>query len=272
MLGAALSFALGDEPATRDTASATRPATNRPTTRSTQFGCERLDFQVDGHRAFIIRPARPAADGARPWVWYAPTFTNLYPSPRHKWLMTRLLDRGFAIAGIDVGESYGNPKGRAAYQSLHDVLTREFGLSRKASLLPQSRGGLMLYNWAAEHPDLVACIGGIYTVCDLTSYPGPDRAAPAYDMSPDELRAHLAEHNPIDRLKPLADAKVPIFHIHGDADRIVPMERNSGELIRRYVALGGSGELLVVPGKGHEEIDAFFQSQSLLDFFLSHSR
>ena len=185
--------------------------------------------------------------------------------------MTRLLDRGFAIAGIDVGESYGNPQGRAAYDALHQVLTRDFGLSPRACLLPQSRGGLMLYNWAAEHPDRVACIGGIYTVCDLASYPGLDRAAKAYGMPAEQFRDHLAEHNPIDRLKPLADAKVPIFHIHGDADRIVPLERNSAELIKRYKALGGPGELLIIPGWGHAEVDAFFQSQRLLDFFFSHS-
>jgi hypothetical protein len=271
----ALSVSLADEPTTREGKPATRPATTQAISRSTQFGCERLDFQVDGRRAFVIRPAHPAADGSRPWLWYAPTFIGKlpsYPSPRHAWLMTRLLERGFAIAGIDVGESYGNPQGRAAYDALHQVLTRDFGLSPRACLLPQSRGGLMLYNWAAEHPDRVACIGGIYTVCDLASYPGLDRAAAAYGMSPEQFRDHLAEHNPIDRLKPLADAKVPIFHIHGDADRIVPLERNSGELIKRYQALGGPGELLIIPGKGHAEVDEFFQSQRLLDFFFGHSR
>jgi hypothetical protein len=251
-----------------------RSATTRPAQRSTQFGAERLDFQVDGHAAFLIRPTRAAADGSRPWLWYAPTFVTPtgYPNARHTWIVSHLLDRGFSIAGIDVGESHGNPQGRASYEALYRVLTTEFALSPKACLLPQSRGGLMLYNWAAEHPEHVQCIGGIYPVCDLESYPGLAKAAPAYGMTVEQLREHLAEHNPIDRLAPLAEKKVQILHIHGDADMIVPLERNSGELIRRYRALGGPGELLAVKGKGHAEVDEFFRSKELIGFFLANAR
>jgi hypothetical protein len=37
----------------------------------------------------------------------------------------------------------------------------------------------MLYNWACEHPESVACIAGIYPVCNLRSFPGLDRAGGA---------------------------------------------------------------------------------------------
>ena len=74
------------------------------------------------------------------------------------------LNSGFAIGGVDVGESYGNPAGRAAFTEFYRAVVNRYGLSQKACLLPQSRGGLMLYNWAAEHPDWVQCIGGIYAV------------------------------------------------------------------------------------------------------------
>jgi len=39
-----------------------------------------------------------------------------------------------------------------------------------------------------------------------------------------ELTARLPEHNPIDRLDPLARAGVPLFQIHGDGDATVPKE------------------------------------------------
>ena len=42
-------------------------------------------------------------------------------------------------------------------------------------------------------------------------------------MKPDELQAHLVEHNPIDRLAGLAKAGVPLFAIHGDSDQVVPL-------------------------------------------------
>jgi predicted amidohydrolase len=128
----------------------------------------------------------------------------------------------------------------------------------------------MLYNWAAEHPEQVQCVGGIYPVCTPVSYPGLDKAAPAFGMTPEQFRERLAEHNPIDRLAPLAKARVPILHLHGDVDMLVPLAPNSGALIDRYRALGGPGELEVIYGKGHEEVAEFFESPRLLEFFVRH--
>ena len=111
-----------------------------------------------------------------------------------------------------------------------------------------------MYNWAAENPQSVACIAGIYPVCNLNSYPGLARACGAYGMSKEQLAANLAEHNPIDRLASLAKAKVPIFHIHGDRDDVVPLDRNSGELVQRYSKLGAKMTLKVVKGQGHKHV------------------
>ncbi|MEZ5302012.1 MAG: hypothetical protein R3F11_15410 [Verrucomicrobiales bacterium] len=85
-------------------------------------------------------------------------------------------------------------------------------------------------------------------------------------MTEAELRGNLATYNPIDRLAALAKAKVPVLHIHGDSDKVVPLDANSGELIKRYQALGGPGEVIVVPGRGHDMWDGWFQSERLADF------
>lgn len=238
---------------------------------SISFGGERTNFTVEGGSGFVILPKikSPSSKQKRPWVWYAPTFENLLPNKDQEWLFSRLLSSGFGIAGIDVGESYGNPEGRKTYSKFHAHVVKKFGFSPKACLLPQSRGGLMLYNWAVENPKKVQCIAGIYTVCNLTSYPGLDKAAPAYHFTREELEKPLVKHNPIDRLRPLAKAKVPIFHIHGDSDKVVPLEANAGALVERYLKLGGDAELLVVPGKGHEVCPEFFESERLLAFLLS---
>ena len=55
-------------------------------------------------------------------------------------------------------------------------------------------------------------------------------------------------------------------------DTLVPLDRNSGALVRRYRALGGEAELVVVKGKGHEVCPEFFQNQRLLDFFLQRGK
>jgi len=228
-------------------------------------------YSLEGHEAFLIPPTKPAATGATPWVWYAPTLPGL-PSDAEKWVFERFTAAGVAIAGIDVGESYGSPDGRKLYSALYRELTQRRGLAAKPVLLARSRGGLMLYNWAAENADKVGGIAGIYPVCNLTSYPGLAKAAGAYRLSADELAGKLGEHNPTERLAALAKAGVPLFAIHGDVDSLVPLEANSGEVQRRYRQLGGKMRLIVPPGQGHNMWPGFFQCQELVEFVLQHAR
>lgn len=237
-----------------------------------RYGSRCLELQIGDVQGFVILPTAPAADGSKPWVWYAPSYWMEYPNERMTWLFSRLLKQGFAVCGTNVGDSFGSPQSRKIYSQFYEHVVQEYGLSPNVCLLPQSRGGLMFYNWAAENPEKVACIGGIYPVCDLTSYPGLGATAAAYGLTEAELSGNLAQHNPIERLAPLAKAKVPILHLHGDKDDVVPLERNSGLLIQRYRALGGPGELAVIRGQGHAEIPEFFESEKLLAFFLRQGR
>jgi hypothetical protein len=225
-------------------------------------------FRVNGHTAFLIPPGQFAA--GKPWVWYAPTLEGL-PGTEEKWMFQKFLDAGLAVAGIDVGESQGNPAGRALFTALHQELVQRRGLSKSPCLLARSRGGLMLYNWAVENPTSVACVAGIYPVMDLLSYPGIKNAAGAYGMTEAQLNAKLKEHNPVDRLAPLAKARVPIYHLQGDSDTAVPLEKNSGLLAQRYRELGGAMTLNVIKGGGHTMWPGWFQCQELVDFVIAHA-
>ncbi len=227
-------------------------------------------FSVEGRTAFLIHPEPREISKPIPWVWYAPTLEGL--PKQEKWMFERFLDHGIAIAGVDVGESYGNPEGRSIYTALYKELTEKRGLSKKACLLARSRGGLMLYNWAVENPKSVACIAGIYPVCNLRSYPGLDQACEAYGMTKEQLADTLTQHNPIDRLAPLAEAEVPIFHIHGDQDKLVPMDKHSYELKKRYEKLGGKMTLEIVEGMGHDLWPGWFHNQEFVDFVITHAR
>ncbi len=220
----------------------------------------------------ILPPVEKRLD-SMPWVMYAPTFDKSLPNEAHEgWMFRHWLAKGIAVAGVDVGESFGNPKGRATYNALHEYLTTgDLKFAKQASLLARSRGGLMLYNWAAENPQKVKCIAGIYPVCDLRSYPGLARACGAYEMTEKELAEVLSQHNPVDRLAPLAKAKIPIFHIHGDIDKVVPLEANSGTIAKRYKELGGEMEVLIAPGQGHNMWIGFFECKPLIDFVIKHA-
>ena len=229
-------------------------------------------FEVAGRPAFVVLPPAKERQSPLPWVFYAPTFDQLLPNERDEgWMIARFLDAGMAIAGIDVGESYGSPDGVAAFDALYEhLVASEWNFDTKASLLARSRGGLMLYNWASENPDRVACIAGIYPVCDLESYPGLEKASAAYGMTPAELAGSLDAFNPIARLQPLAKAKIPIFHIHGDVDEVVPSDANTQVVSDRYGQLGGNMSHTVALGQGHNMWPGFFRCEQLVDFVIEH--
>ncbi len=221
-------------------------------------------FLVEGRTAFVILPTEKK-EGLIPWVWYAPTLSGL-PGTEEKWMFGRFAKAGIAIAGIDVGESYGSPAGRALYSAFYKELTGRRGFAPKAVMMGRSRGGLMTLCWAVENVDKVAGFAGVYPVCNIASYPGIGQAAGAYGMTAEQMKEHLAEHNPIDRLEALAKARVPLFAIHGDVDKVVPLDANSGEMKKRYEALGGKMQLIVPAGQGHNMWAGFFQSQELVDY------
>lgn len=231
------------------------------------YGGERHEIVVGDQHGFVLAPPNPGPEGKRPWVFYAPILGN-NPGKQTEWMLRQLFEKGFYVVGFNVGESMGNPAGRASYSKFYDKIVADYKLEPKARLLAQSRGGLMLYNWAAENPEKVQCIAGIYAVSDLRSYPKIARAAKEYGLSEAEMDAQVPQHNPIDRLGPLAKADIPLMHIHGDVDKLVPLEANAGEVKKRYDALGGRMELIVVPGKGHEVVPEFFQDQRIVDFLI----
>ena len=57
--------------------------------------------------------------------------------------------------------------------------------------------------------------------------------------------------NPVDSLASLARHRVPLLHVFGDADDVVPWEENTGLVASRYEALGGPITLIRKPGVGH---------------------
>jgi pimeloyl-ACP methyl ester carboxylesterase len=241
-------------------------STNQESVKKLPLPAEVFEFQ--GHTAFLILPAQPT--NPIPWVWYAPTLPGL-PGKEEKWMFEQFTNAGMAIAGIDVGESYGSPNGRAVFTAFYNELVSKRAFSEKPCLLARSRGGLMLYNWAVEHPHSVAGIAGIYPVCDLTSYPGIRKASRAYNMTEKELADQLAANNPVDRVESLAKAHVPIFHMQGDSDTLVPLEKNSAALERQYRKYGGQMTLMVIKGQGHNMWPGWFHSQELVDFIIANA-
>lgn len=230
-------------------------------------------FLVVGRPAFVMLPPEEKRTKPQPWIMYAPTLPP-YPDAAEKWMHEKFLDAGIAVAGIDIGEAYGSPKGREQFDSLYDELTKNRGYAPKCCVLGRSRGGLWVTSWASEHPERIAGLAGIYPVFDFRTYPGLKSAAPAFGMKPEELEAKAGELNPINRVPILAKAKVPVFIIHGDDDKVVPLKENSATLVEHYKTAGAEDkvQLIVAKGQGHNFWEGFFKCQELVDFAIERAK
>jgi dipeptidyl aminopeptidase/acylaminoacyl peptidase len=247
-----------------------KPAVTGPTPRLVLSG---TNLTVEGRPAFVFLPPEEKRTNPQPWIFYAPTLPG-YPDGAERWMHEQFLAAGIAVAGVDVGEAYGNPKSHAIFDALHRELMEKHGFAPKPCLFGRSRGGLWVSSWAIANSKRVAGIIGIYPVFDFRTYPGIDKAAPAYELTPAELTTRADEFNPIARVEVLARARVPVALIHGDVDEVVPLKENSAEFVRRYKEAGAESlvKLIVLEGQGHNFFEGFFHSQDLVDFAIARAR
>jgi lysophospholipase L1-like esterase len=150
---------------------------------------------------------------------------------------------------INTDNEYGSPRAVKVWEQLYDHLREKYQLHEKVALAGVSRGGLFVYNFAKKNPEKVACIYAEAPVCDFTSWPGgfgagagsPQdwaRLKEVYGFSSDE-EAKAYNNQPINNLEVLAAAKVPVLHMIGLNDEIVPPNENTYTLTDRYIQLGG---------------------------------
>lgn len=248
-----------------------QPEATFPGTTSAWNGFVRHDFELDGRPATLVLPR--AATAGKPWIWRARFFGH---EPQ---VDVALLGRGFHLAYIDVVNLYGASEAVAIWDRFYLYLTSEHDLAAKVALEGLSRGGLIVYNWAASNPDKVACIYADAPVCDIRSWPGGKGVGPG---SADDWQRCLAAYgiaeaeaadfrgNPIDRLPALVEAGVAVLHVCGDADESVPLVENTRVLERRYRELGGDIEVIVKEGCAHHP-HSLPDPRPIVDFILKHT-
>jgi len=86
----------------------------------------------------------------------------------------------------------------------------------------------------------------------------------------DEAAALDYRGNPLDALAPLAEARVAIIHVVGDADDVVPPEENTAIVAARYAELGGTMEVIHKPGGGHHP-HGLDDPRPVVNFILRHA-
>lgn len=218
-----------------------------PGNKSLWNGYDLYDFSFKGRQAIVVTPKQ--ATKGNPWIW-RPAFFGAFPS-----VDIALLEKGFHVAYYDLTHLYGSPNAVALGTSFYNYMKNSYHLSDKVTLEGFSRGGLFAFNWAAQNTDKVACIYVDAPVCDVFSWPGRKEQqlwnGLLKEWNQTDVGMNQFDGNPIDNLKPIAQAGIPIISVCGDSDQVVPFKDNMDVIRSRYLALGGMAEVIVKPGCDH---------------------
>lgn len=237
-------------------------------------GRSRHVFQFENHTAWVVEPVNPLP--GKLWTWCT-EFPDAF-TPRTG--VPQLLAQGIYHVHLSDFNQLGCEAQLELMDRFYQMLVSQ-GFASKCGLIGLSRGGYMAYRWAEKNPEKVACIYGDAPVCDLKSWPGGfgkgkgsksdwELAKKLYGWKSDE-EGKAFQGNALDEkpLAKLAAAKVPLFHVVGDADQVVPPAENSDLLEKRYKKLGGKITVIHEAGKDHHP-HGLANPQPTVDFLLKN--
>ncbi len=213
---------------------------------------QKKEFDFNGHNAKIVFPNMKQDHNY--WVWRA-RFWGHEPQ-----FDKALLEKGFHLVYVDVADLFGNNDAVELWNQFYEFCVSEYHLNRKVVLEGMSRGGLIIYNWASKNTDKVFTIYADAPVCDIKSWPGglyngegsPESwklCLEAYGL--DSLSVMDFTDIPINNCVKIAEAGIPVIHVYGDADTVVPYSENTALLADRYRKAGGTIKLIGKKGVGH---------------------
>lgn len=205
-----------------------------------------------GHTWRVVLPTYAAA--GHPWIWRQ-RFWGHEPQTE-----IALLERGYYVIYCDAAEWYGNTTNMQLWDWFYDWL-QSVGFAPKGILEGFSRGGIYAYRWLLHRPESVAGVYADAPVLDMKSWPGGKgtSAGSAQDWAifkkdfglEDEQSAILFEGNPLDLADSIAWQNVPMLHVVGEADRVVPVAENTDLFVARIRAAGGTIRVIRKPGVDH---------------------
>jgi len=215
-------------------------------------GYKMKEFEFNGRQSFIVFPKK--ANEERLWVWRA-RFWGHEPQ-----VDIALLEKGYHLVYTDVAGLFGSPKAVEIWNKFYDFCRNEYKLNKRVALEGMSRAGLIVYNWASQNTDKVSCIYVDAPVCDIKSWPGGLYNG---DGSPEEWKACLEVYGldeksalnykgiPLNTCVKVAKSGIPVLHVCGEADTVVPVAENTSLLERNYKNAGGNIRIILKEGVGH---------------------
>lgn len=210
------------------------------------------EFLFENHKAKIVFPNKQNSNNY--WIWRA-RFWGHEPQ-----VDKALLEKGFHVVFVDVGNLFGNDEAVELWNRFYNFCTKKYNLNSKVVLEGMSRGGLIIYNWASKNTDKVFSIYADAPVCDIKSWPGGmfsgngnsgawKACLKAYNLDANTVNEY--NNNPIDNCVRIGKAKIPVIHVFGDADTVVPYVENTAIVTKKIKKVGGIIKIIRKEGVGH---------------------
>ena len=232
-------------------------------------GFTMYSFTFQDRPCRVVVPDRPAK--GKPWLWRARFFGH---RPE---VDLALLKKGFYVAYIDVTDLYGNDEAVALWDRFYNLMTSRYHLAKKVTLEGMSRGGLILFNWAAQNADKVACIYADAPVIDIKSWPGGlqegigseedwRKCLAAYHLT--EAEALTYDSQLLAKADSLTKHQIPLLVVSGDSDEIVPYAENAKLVVDYYQDHREPVKVILKKGIGH--VHGLDNAQPIIQFILKH--
>jgi len=180
----------------------------------------KYSFQLRGvEGAVTVFVPEKAAEG-NPWVYRCDQLTG------ESAVDAELLSRGFHIVVAPVSYNADGPLFEH-WNTVYDFFVKQ-GFAAKPILAGRGAATGEVYAWAIENPDKVAAIYGENPI----------------------LRSSLAKTQPLDNLKPLITAGIPVIHACGAKDPNLQSQTNA---VKKK--LGGKMTVILDPNRAHYPLE-----------------
>ena len=209
-------------------------------------GYKRFNFILNGYIGSVIIPKK--AEDKKRWIWRA-EFLGDFDK-----VDMELIKMGWHLVYYKISNMYGSPKAVKLMNAFHWHVIKKFDLNKNATLFGFSRGGLYAINYAVAYPNEVTSIYLDAPVIDLQSWPrvGHELRAECLKCYKfNEIDAKNYSLIQLNRAKVLAENKIPILVVVGDADSTVSYKENAKPFIEEYRKTHDDITLIIKCGCGH---------------------
>jgi lysophospholipase L1-like esterase/dienelactone hydrolase len=235
------------------------------------YGYQCATFTLNGRECKVVKPKWTAKD--RPWIWRA-RFWGHEPQTD-----IALLQRGYHLVYFDAAELLGNAEAVKDWDDFYSLLNKA-GLGKKAVMEGMSRGGVYVFNWAAENPNKVAAVYVDNPLLNMAKLMATliridYKDAIVTDFKKDynintEAEALKFKNDPVEKVKQIVKGKYPILILCADADEAVPPADNTLLFEKRVKELNGDITVIHKPGFKHHP-HSLPNPTPIVDFLLKGS-